>query len=546
MVKRLFFLVALGVLLTACNTGKAYRQLCDIESYISDRPDSALGVLRSIDTLSLRSKSAKAKYSLLHAMALDKNYIDTTDLCIISPAVRYYSNHGTAEDRMKAYYYLGRIYENARDYYSAMDALTTAYDISGESEDNNFKCLVCAELGSMYANNGNAVRDLYFCQMAKEYADRANNELNSWIMEGRIATCYANLMEWEKSDSLFADFLSRTILDTNRYASLKMWASHVAVRKSPPDAEKSINLYKEAVSLGKRPNVTNLIVLAYAYELLEQRAESDRIMSAVYSFLGNTKNSSVDLWSYRLHKLRGDYATALSEFESTIQAQDSLLVASLEESFDKVQKDYYIEKSNRISAEKSKQVIVTWVIVCAAIIVFVIILLLFLRKKRQWIQYLQDAESLRNDFARLLNDGNDKDLALSQLRSQYNNVFREQFKVLDDLCAAFWSPKKGNKKELIYTASTKAIELIKNDERLEEMIDKYLDGMMTKLRTDMPGLKDKDFKLIALYIIGFSGKTIASITGLSVGTVYTYRNRLKQEINNLDSPNKDTFLELLR
>ena len=478
-------------------------------------------------------------------MALDKSYIDTTDLGVIAPAVSYYGKYGSADEQMKTYYYLGRIYQNARDYYSAMDALTMAYDCSAKSDDNDFKCLVCAKLGNIYSHNGNYVRDLNYSQIAKYYADIANNEMYSWIMEGYIAACYSNVKKWEKSDSLFNVYLKKPIKDTSRYANSMMWASQVAVRKNPPDAEKSISLYKEAVALGKKPNVTNLIVLAYAYEFLGQRAESDRILTAVNSFLGNTKNSSVDLWSYRIHKLRSDYQTALSEFESTIQAQDSLLVASLEESFDKVQKDYYIEKSNRISAEKSKQVIVTWIVVVVAIALFAFLISLYIRKKRQWIQHLEDAESLRNDFARLLNDDNAKDLALGRLRSQYNSIFREQFKVLDDLCAAYWSPRKGNRNELIFKASSKAIELIKNDERLEGMIDKYLDGLMTKLRSDFPQFKDKDFRLIALFIIGFSGKTIASIMGISVGTVYTYKNRFKQEVGNLDSPNKDIYLELL-
>ena len=343
--------------MTACNAGKTYRHLKDIESYISARPDSALAELRSIDTLDLHTRAAKAKYSLLHAMALDKNYIDTTDLGIITPAVSYYENHGSIDDRMKAYYYQGRIYENAGDMYSAMNALTTAYDISEKSDDNDFKCILCAKLGAIYANNANGKRDLSYSLKAKEFADLAHNELNSWIMHGHIAACYANIQQWEKSDSLFTVFLSQPILDTNRYAAFKMWASQVALRKNPVDAEKCIKLYNDAVSLGQRPNVVNLSVIAFAYDYLGRRKESDKIMSAVSAFLGERKNSSVDLWRYRIDKQRGDYGSALSYFESSIHAQDSALVAVLEASYDKIQKEYFSEKANRISAEKKIQAI---------------------------------------------------------------------------------------------------------------------------------------------------------------------------------------------
>ena len=543
MVKKLILFCLLGAALCSCNAGKVHVQLRDIEGYISERPDSALAALRAMDTLRLGNKATRAKYSLLHAMALDKNYIDTTDLRVIAPAKDYYESHGKADDQMKAYFYLGRIYQNAKDYYSAMNAFTTAYDYSAKSEDNNFKCLICSQLSSMYSYNGNAVRELFYSQKAKAYADLAENELSSWIMQGRVATGYANNKQWEKSDSLFSVFLNRPILDTNYYATFKLWASQVAIKKNPIDANKCIRLYNEAIALGRRPTVVNLMVVAYAYEILGQSNEADRITSAVDAFVGNNKNGSVEVWKYRINKHRRNYEIALAEFECGIQAQDSILVAVLEASFDKVQKDYYNEKANRIAAEKSKQTIVTGIIIVAIIIVCAILLFLYLRKQRLWIQQMEDAESLRNDFARLLSEDTDKEYALGKLRSQYRNVFREQFRILDELCAAYWSPKKGNKKELIYSASSKTIELIKNDDKLEEKIDQHLDGIMTKLRADFPKKKDSDFKLIALFIIGFSGKTIASIMNLSVGTVYTYKNRIKQEITGLDAPNKDLYLE---
>ena len=52
--------------------------LADIASYINDRPDSALAELRAIDTTAFHSRKNKAQYSLLHAMALDKCFINVS------------------------------------------------------------------------------------------------------------------------------------------------------------------------------------------------------------------------------------------------------------------------------------------------------------------------------------------------------------------------------------------------------------------------------------------------------------------------------------
>lgn len=49
-------------------------------------PDSALAILESVDTLDLRTKSLRARYSLLYTMALDRNDIFSTDLKVITPA----------------------------------------------------------------------------------------------------------------------------------------------------------------------------------------------------------------------------------------------------------------------------------------------------------------------------------------------------------------------------------------------------------------------------------------------------------------------------
>lgn len=102
------------------------RQLDDVASYIEIRPDSALTVLRAMVLDDSVDKRSRAYYSLLHSMALDKNYIDLTTDSIIAPAISYYKKSGSDDQRMKAFYYLGRIYSNKGDHDSAMQAYVSA------------------------------------------------------------------------------------------------------------------------------------------------------------------------------------------------------------------------------------------------------------------------------------------------------------------------------------------------------------------------------------------------------------------------------------
>lgn len=96
-------LVILALPLLSCSDREVSESLNNIESYILERPDSALQAIRTIDTTLLDTRALRAKYSLLHAMALDKNYIDTTDVRVVLPAVDYYSKHRAADEKMKAY-----------------------------------------------------------------------------------------------------------------------------------------------------------------------------------------------------------------------------------------------------------------------------------------------------------------------------------------------------------------------------------------------------------------------------------------------------------
>ena len=113
--------------------------LSDIALYINDRPDSALAELRAIDTTVLHLRRDKAQYSLLHAMALDKCYIDVTSDSIIAPAAKYYRHHGSPDDKMKALFYEGVVYQYSKEYNKAAVLFSQAENWAGKSEDTHAK-----------------------------------------------------------------------------------------------------------------------------------------------------------------------------------------------------------------------------------------------------------------------------------------------------------------------------------------------------------------------------------------------------------------------
>lgn len=91
-------------------------------------PDSALQIIDKINAGDLSGKEQKARHALLKSMALDKNYIDTTTFDVLQPAIDYYLDHGTPDEKLKTLYYKGRIFQNKNELDSAMNCFLNAIE----------------------------------------------------------------------------------------------------------------------------------------------------------------------------------------------------------------------------------------------------------------------------------------------------------------------------------------------------------------------------------------------------------------------------------
>ncbi|MBO4671321.1 MAG: hypothetical protein J5640_05705 [Bacteroidales bacterium] len=146
-------------MLIGCGTGEVMKSLKEIDSSIQEKPKEALAILAEMDSASICSPKEKALYSLLYSMALDKNYIDLQSDSIIKPAARYYSHHGDRYHRFLAFYYQGRVYENAADYNEALSAYLRAEQLSKRALPDDY----VSRLHSAKAR-------LYFKQLALDRA----------------------------------------------------------------------------------------------------------------------------------------------------------------------------------------------------------------------------------------------------------------------------------------------------------------------------------------------------------------------------------------
>ena len=141
----------LAICLFSCTShSEHWETLAQVESYIEERPDSALSVLGRIDASELSDREEMARYALLYSMALDKNYIDTTTFDVLQPAIDYYIEHGTSDEQLRTYYYQGRIYQNKGDYDAAMQSFMNATDLRQIATDSLLLAHTLVAQGTLY------------------------------------------------------------------------------------------------------------------------------------------------------------------------------------------------------------------------------------------------------------------------------------------------------------------------------------------------------------------------------------------------------------
>ncbi len=81
---------------------------------------------------------------------------------------------------------------------------------------------------------------------------------------------------------------------------------------------------------------------------------------------------------------------------------------------------------------------------------------------------------------------------------------------------------------------------------LEKDLDRYCDGVMTKLKDQVPAIKGDNRKLISLFFAGLPYSTVQLVMNrVSIESLKTARSRFRKEIKAANAPDEELFLRLL-
>ena len=136
-------------------SGAPDRTLYEAEAVMTEHPDSALALLRSLNLGEIRGKSSRALYALLFTQAQFKNYLDVDNDSLITEAVDYYEDGPDHFRSMLASYYYGRVRLNKGDYANAIFAFYNAYELADAVGDSFWRGMIAERICEIYEKTFN-------------------------------------------------------------------------------------------------------------------------------------------------------------------------------------------------------------------------------------------------------------------------------------------------------------------------------------------------------------------------------------------------------
>lgn len=556
----------MSFLLVSCDNRQTKSLLQDVETYIQERPDSALRVLRKVDSLTLNTKALRARYSVLFAMALDKNYIDTTALSILEPTVAYYEKFGSPKDKMLSYYYLGRIYSNRKDYPNAVIFYSQALRESSEY-DYYHRGLIYAASADAYNASFNDEEELRNTILAYECFEKiGDKDLDLSLY--KVAQANHNNERFDVADSLYSlvysgkDSTSRLAL----YAMEDLVSNDLYQEKQ--DVERDLELLEYVAE--HRGNLSLESYYEYAYLLLlaGKESEAENILSQLSNREANGKTMEI---RYRIAECKGQNEEALALLKSMLSHQNDVVKKKLAQSVFKAQSDYYrltaevSEQKSTISNQRSIIILITGLMIIALLyVIFMKRKSTLIREKDRLTQAVEESERLLETVRNRANEEKserEKDILdlksrnereqdkIKDLREMYVALYQKRFSEIGKYYDAASSHRLESIKEKAYhdvISSTQALfeEIASGSEgqkKFEARINADLDDIVSKIRSDFPKLKDDDIRFICYLIVGFDTSTISFLMDISKENVRVKKHRLREKLNGYSGPNETLY-----
>ena len=545
--KRLLFILALTLTLVACNRhSEHWATITEMETIIEERPDSVLNVLQAIDTDELIGDEERAKHALLLSMALDKNYIDKTDFGVLQPAIDYYEDNGSATDKLRMYYYQGRIYQNAGNDAAAMEAFVKAIEDGDESEDILTKARTLVAQSTIYYSLyelDNFIKTskraaVYFKQEEKynSYANCLIKIINGYTLKDRPEDALSYIDECKQmlgsvSAKSLLDFYSAYLVFVTEYGTAQEISNLINEYDNvAPDTHKDwLTLSKAYLRIDKYEDALRAVEQCKdCHNALEEK-KYKALVSMIYEKLGKHEEA---LRAYK------EYMIAFDSANNVILRQDTKFV----------EERHNLEMAKaKVTEARNRLTIIVLSCIVALLISLYILNLIRKQLKRSRVENAQLLsekalyEQMYNEVV-TERDALNEMIANNAIKEEAMEIIKKRLGVLNTI--------------IVSHLSAKDTDIKRANEELERLIanrNDFIKSTRLTLEENYPhffaylhdkGLEEFEIDFCCLYAIGLKGKEIKAYTNLT--RHYKDSSEVRQKLGLSESDtNLSNFLQKL-
>lgn len=595
--------ILFALLLAACST-ETERRLSHADSVMELRPDSAMTILCQIKRSSLKDYELPY-FALLYTQAQVKTDVPLDSDSLISIAYAKYGSDTRGDRGIRSNFYTGEVLFNRKNYREAIRYYLTAYEESKRLSNDYWHAKAAERISDILFFIYNYDDADKYSQEAAEYYGRADKMRNKRFALGQLALILINNGNPDKAfvllDSLKTSTLNQYPIDSAflEYIKLPLVIAKTRTGRISDSELEGFVFYSEDMDNSELLNAT--IIQSEAYRAIDHTEDLKDILDTAVDFANSAEDKVHILYArYQNAKSTGDLQLAVSFVDSMLYYQNEVVEMILQEPVTGAQRDFYSEMARRNEIKSKKFRWLLFGAVTASLFVIGVILVIHHFKRRAQdarlqanlesflslkeysdrvcqengilersisdsivhIRELDDRIQKSNievaSLSAAIDSRNEAVERLEKLLADKNKVhtivverlFKEKWTTLDRLCDQYFGL---NNSELTANAlvanmekELKKIVSKKGLADIVESVDTYMGGIVSRLRSQCPFLKEGDINLLSLLFAGFSVRAICMFIDIKYQNFYVKKSRLMKRIQSSDAPDKELFLEKLK
>lgn len=569
MIKVKLYILSVLLLLVSCTGNKVIdEQITRADSLMEANSDSALVALGMLDSLRENnpkmSKAQQMRFDLIYAKGMNKGFVDFTTDSVMKQVVAYYDKHGSANERMLAYYLLGCTYRDLDDSPASLDCYLQAT----EQADTLSRDCDYHTLARIYGQVG----DAYLRQKMPLNAKNAyrKNEKYSWIAKDTLEALIA--AEAQVNSSIMLESPSQVIeqcLDVyNNYKkfgypteaarSLGVPMSSLILTKQYAKVKGYMDIYERESGYfdGKLNPSVNYNYYFYAKGLYYLNIHSD---SAKMCFLKcsnlaksvNAKRLAFDGW-YRYYKQKNLVDSIKMYADLFIQYSDSVRIQNEVEAMSKTSALYNYSqwqkkaKVQEIENNRAHMVIFLMIVLVIVLIIVVILYVKNLRKERQIrkeqllfvkqqiVMKELELQKSQEELAKMKNELSSKSsLVLDKEKSIM--MLKNEIEELTNDC-----PQGNNESYAIFQQKAMVIKFrelaekgVEPSSRQWDALDNIFESFFRQFKLTLENnhkLSENEYRICMLVWLGFTPYQMKILMNMSSSNISNIRKRLSKKL----------------